>query len=120
MILIISRVVRSIEADVGLDAVGARSRALLKHIGEENALGSAPRIVDVVAQSGFGSVPTIYASLDELVKGGWIVRRPDPSDGRVRRVYLTPQAQKVFARMSREVAKILLNSRSRSRTQSEE
>jgi DNA-binding MarR family transcriptional regulator len=34
--------------------------------------------------------PTISNSLERMETAGWIVRRPDPDDRRVSRVYLTP------------------------------
>lgn len=106
MIFTVSRIVRATEADVGLDAVGPRSRALLRLIGEENALGAVPKVADIVARSGLGTPPTIYASLEELEKGGWIERRTDEGDGRARRLYLTAKAKRAFARMSNRVAKV--------------
>lgn len=112
LIYSINRIVRDVEAGVGLDAVGPRARALLKLIGEENALGSAPRTGDLIVLSGLGTPPTIYASLVELEEGGWIERRPDRNDARARRLHLTAQAKKAFARMSRLIDKELRSSTS--------
>lgn len=106
----IYRIVRDVEADVGLDDVSPRARALLKLIGEENTLGAVPRAADVIAQSGLGTPPTIYASLVELENGGWIERRKDEDDARASRIYLTAQAKRAFARMSRLVEKKLRSS----------
>lgn len=98
-----NRIVRDVEADVGLNLMGARARALLSYIGEENAHGSTPKMGDLTAQSRFGTPPTIYASLDELEEGGWIERRRDESDARARRVQMTARAKRAFARISRLV-----------------
>lgn len=104
-ILAVNKIVRQVEAEVGLDALSPRARALLKAIAEENALGTAPRSGDLIALSGIGSPPTVYASLEELEKGGWIERRPDRHDARTRRICLTARSQRAFARMSRLILK---------------
>ncbi|MGF7212223.1 DNA-binding MarR family transcriptional regulator [Skermanella aerolata] len=39
---------------------------------------------------------TVGRQLDRMEEAGWIARRPDPSDRRVRRIYMTPQAQGVL------------------------
>lgn len=107
LIYSINRIVRDVEASVGLDELGPRARSILRLIGEENALGSAPRTGDLIAASGLGTPPTIYASLVELEEAGWIERRPDRNDARARRLHLTARATKTFSRMSRIIAKRL-------------
>lgn len=100
-ILAVNRIVRQIEAEVGLDAVTPRARILLRVIAEQEIEGNAPRIGDLVALSRLGTPPTIYSSLGELEEGGWIERRPDRIDARARRIHVTGQARKAFARMSK-------------------
>ena len=39
--------------------------------------------------------------IDRLELKGWVVRRPDPADRRIKRLYLTPIAQRVQKRMWR-------------------
>ena len=100
LIFTINHIVREVEVEVGLDEVGARARAILLLIGEKNASGAAPRLIDVIVESGLGSAPTIYASLRELETGGWIVRHTDDSDARARRLYVTARAEHAFVKMS--------------------
>ena len=40
--------------------------------------------------------------LERIEKHGWIERRADPEDQRVRRIYLTPKSQPIFDAMSEE------------------
>lgn len=40
--------------------------------------------------------------LERIEKHGWIERRPDPEDHRVRRIYLTTEALPIFSAMSEE------------------
>jgi MarR family transcriptional regulator, transcriptional regulator for hemolysin len=47
---------------------------------------------------------TVGRQLDRMEEAGWITRQPDPSDRRVRRIYMTPQAQGVLDHM-RELAR---------------
>jgi len=107
LIFTINRIVRTVEAEVGLDQVSPRARTLLRLIGEANAFGPAPRTADLVADRGLGTPPTIYAGLAELEEGGWIERRPDENDARARRLCLTARARKVFARISKLVGQEL-------------
>ena len=37
--------------------------------------------------------------IDRMEKGGWVERRADPIDRRVKRLHLTPEARRVHARM---------------------
>ncbi|MEQ1652993.1 MAG: MarR family transcriptional regulator [Hyphomicrobium sp.] len=37
--------------------------------------------------------------VDRLERKGWVVRRPDPADRRINRLYLTPDAEKISKRM---------------------
>ena len=39
--------------------------------------------------------------IDRLERKGWVRRKPDPSDRRVNRIYLTPEAVRIHTRMSR-------------------
>jgi len=39
---------------------------------------------------------TLGRQIDRLEQGGWIVRRPDPKDRRVRRLYLTEAARPIL------------------------
>jgi DNA-binding MarR family transcriptional regulator len=59
--------------------------------------------------------PTVSRILDGIESRGWIVRRPDPEDGRSRRIHLTPKgkrlegelvpsAKKLVARLERGIA----------------
>jgi DNA-binding MarR family transcriptional regulator len=42
---------------------------------------------------------TVDRQLDRMEEAGWIARRPDPSDRRVHRIYMTPKAQGVLDQM---------------------
>lgn len=42
---------------------------------------------------------TLVRILDRMERDGWVERRPDPSDRRARRLYLTPEAAPVIAEM---------------------
>jgi DNA-binding MarR family transcriptional regulator len=42
---------------------------------------------------------TVGRQLDRMEEAGWIARQPDPSDRRVRRIYMTPKAQGVLDQM---------------------
>jgi MarR family transcriptional regulator for hemolysin len=42
---------------------------------------------------------TVGRQLDRMEEAGWISRQPDPSDRRVRRIYMTPKAQGVLDQM---------------------
>ena len=46
-------------------------------------------------------------ALNQLEDRGWIERRPDASDGRSRRLFLTAHARRTFGRMSRQAAEEL-------------
>jgi DNA-binding MarR family transcriptional regulator len=59
--------------------------------------------------------PTVSRILDGIESRGWIVRRPDPGDGRTRRIHLTPKgkrlegelvpaAKKLVARLERGIS----------------
>lgn len=37
--------------------------------------------------------------VDRMERNGWVVRRPDAADRRVNRIHLTPEAEKIHARM---------------------
>jgi MarR family transcriptional regulator, transcriptional regulator for hemolysin len=42
---------------------------------------------------------TLGRLIDRMAESGWVERRPHPSDRRARQLYLTAQAEPVFARM---------------------
>jgi MarR family transcriptional regulator for hemolysin len=42
---------------------------------------------------------TVGRQFDRMEEAGWISRQPDPSDRRVRRIYMTPKAQGVLDQM---------------------
>jgi DNA-binding MarR family transcriptional regulator len=42
---------------------------------------------------------TLGGLIDRLTVGGWVERRPDPDDRRVKRIYLTPAAQDLIRDM---------------------
>jgi MarR family transcriptional regulator for hemolysin len=42
---------------------------------------------------------TLGRLIDRMAESGWVERRPHPSDRRARQLYLTSQAEPVFARM---------------------
>jgi MarR family transcriptional regulator, transcriptional regulator for hemolysin len=42
---------------------------------------------------------TLGRLVDRMAESGWVERRPHPSDRRARQLYLTAQAEPVFARM---------------------
>lgn len=97
-------IVRRVDADAGMDVLGLRSRALLDLIGEND--DEPLRISDVVRLAGLGTPPTIYSSLAELEREGWIVKSADPQDGRASRVRLSVKAKRAFAKMSRAIIKL--------------
>ena len=35
---------------------------------------------------------TLSGVVERLTEGGWLIRKPDPDDGRVQRLYTSPQA----------------------------
>jgi DNA-binding MarR family transcriptional regulator len=37
--------------------------------------------------------------VDRMERNGWVVRRADPADRRIKRIHLTPEAERVHARM---------------------
>jgi MarR family transcriptional regulator for hemolysin len=42
---------------------------------------------------------TVGRQLDRMEEAGWIARQPDPSDRRVRRIFMTAKAQGVLDQM---------------------
>ncbi|MDN3564526.1 MarR family winged helix-turn-helix transcriptional regulator [Paeniroseomonas aquatica] len=51
--------------------------------------------------------PTAGRMIDRLERKNWVVRRPDAADRRVKRLFLTPEAEDVQAEMGR-IAETLL------------
>lgn len=98
------RMLRELEHEAGLDELDLRARALLRLICEGDASGTPPIVGDFVKENPLGTPPTIFSSLAELQSAGWIERLPDKQDGRARRLTLTPQARRVFARMSKRLS----------------
>ena len=45
--------------------------------------------------------------IDRMERRGWLVRRPDPSDRRINRLYLTAEAEAVEAEMGRIAEQLL-------------
>lgn len=84
-----------------MDGLDHRAKSLLLLIAEGDVSGAALSVGDVVSGSNLGTAPTVYTALSELEAAGWIERRRDDADGRSRRLCLTAQARKIFARMSR-------------------
>lgn len=50
--------------------------------------------------------PTLVRLLDRLTEGGWVQRKACPGDRRVRRVHLTPKAQRVTMQIEIAVAEV--------------
>jgi DNA-binding MarR family transcriptional regulator len=46
---------------------------------------------------------TITGMLDRLVHAGWVERRPDPTDRRINRIFLTSQGQALQAPLNHEM-----------------
>ena len=107
LIFRILSVVRSIEARTGLDQLDLSARAILRFVAERNFDGHSTRSSDVVQLCGLGTAPTVYSRLSELEEAGWIKSAHDPEDGRVKRLTLTPRAEKAFKQMSRELARLI-------------
>ena len=51
--------------------------------------------------------PTAGRMIDRLERKGWVVRRPDAADRRVKRLYLTAEAEGVQAEMGQIAAEML-------------
>ncbi len=109
LIFRISRVVRAIEATSGLGELDISARSILTFIGEAEVEQRTLNVSDIVKGPGFGTAPTVYSRLSELEKGGWIRCIPDPDDGRAKKVLLTPQSKRTFAKMSAEALKLAVS-----------
>lgn len=107
LIFRINGLVRAIEVNSGLGELDLKARSILSFIGEAEADRLALNVSDIVKAPGFGTAPTVYARLAELEDAGWIKSVPDPRDGRAKRVSLTAQARRTFAKMSAEAQKII-------------
>lgn len=107
LIFRILRVIRSIESSTGLDQLGLSARAILMFVAERNAEGHHTRSSDMVQLGGLGTAPTVYSRLSELEEAGWITSAHDPRDGRIKRLTLTPRAEKAFRQMSKELARVI-------------
>ena len=103
---LVNRIIRDCGSRAGMDALSQRSVALLSLIGEAEALDQPMRVTELIKQSGSGTAPTIYSSVAELAEGGWIDRYVDENDGRATRLHLTAKSRRVFAEMSRQIARM--------------
>jgi DNA-binding MarR family transcriptional regulator len=99
-IFTVDRVIREVEVEAGLGEVSGRARLILRFIGEKSATGVSPRPSDVVEHRHFGTAPTIYASLRELVAAGWIASHIVDNDRRAKRFHLTERSKRMFSLMS--------------------
>lgn len=97
-------VVRKVEIEAGMVGLTMRSRYLLDVIGERQS--EPPRVTELIKLAQSGTPPSIYSSVSELERGGWVTRVPDAVDGRCYRLVLTPQAKRAFAKMSRGVLRL--------------
>jgi MarR family transcriptional regulator for hemolysin len=51
--------------------------------------------------------PTAGRMIDRLERKGWVIRRPDAADRRVKRLYLTTEAEGVQAEMGQIAAEMV-------------
>jgi len=86
--------------------VAALTRLFLKRTGisrvEAGVLGavrSGPRRITDLAEREGCTQPAITRLVDRLQERGWVVREPDPSDGRVVLVALTAEGQEMADRL---------------------
>ena len=85
--LMIEELIERLEAD-GHDGVHPSHHALYENIDPEGT-----RLTELAARAGMThqSMGELVASLE---RGGWVERRPDPTDGRARLVCLTPSGRR--------------------------
>ena len=103
---LVNRIIRDCSSRAGMDALSQRSVVLLRMIGESEALDQPLRVHELIEISRLGTPPTIYSSVAELAEGGWIDRYVDENDGRATRLHLTAKSRRVFAEMSRQIARM--------------
>ncbi len=89
------------EKEHGLHGMDYTSREILHTIASANLMEVKCRVSDVVKEGHFGTPPTVYARLDKLVEGGWIIKTKDKDDGRAVLLEITPMARAKFKKMSK-------------------
>ncbi|MCA9970333.1 MAG: MarR family transcriptional regulator [Anaerolineales bacterium] len=79
-------------AEFRLNEIGlyAGQEAILLHLIQHDGLSQTE-----LAQALGVEAPTVTKSLARLVKAGYVRRQRDPVDGRIWRVYITPQGRKL-------------------------
>ena len=107
------RVERWVEAEAAqIEGVTSAQAGLVLFLGKSDgaAIGDAAEALDVAPSAMTGLV-------DRMTRAGYVERRPDPTDGRGQRLYLTPQgwsarelavARSAFARSERACARSAL------------
>jgi DNA-binding MarR family transcriptional regulator len=97
--LMVEELIERLEAD-GHDGVHPSHHALY-----ENIDPGGTRLTELAARANM-----THQSMSELVatleRGGWVERRPDPTDGRARLVCLTPEGTQLVRRGLHHIAEI--------------
>lgn len=89
------------EKEHGIHSLDFVSREILHTIASANLMDVRCRVSDVVKEEIFGTPPTVYARLNKLVEGGWIVKKEDEEDRRAALLEITPMARAKFKKMSK-------------------
>ena len=92
------------EKEQGLDGLDFLSREILHLIASANVSGVKLRVSDVTKDAVFGTSPTVYARLNKLVEGGWIVKKADEDDKRVALIQITSMAREKLKKISKALA----------------
>lgn len=90
--------------DEALEGAGVSSAqcVALAHL-----VAAGPLVQSQLAERLMVAPPTAARLVDRMERDGWIVRRPDPSDRRIKQVELTPAARTVWGEVSQTVRGIL-------------
>lgn len=96
----VKQVISAVEGTTGFDALDPTSKDILEFVGRAELEGRGLFVADVIRHRAFGSVANVHGRLSSLVGAGWLALEPDPSDGRRKRVVLTPTTRSAFNRIS--------------------
>ncbi len=93
--------IQEAERNHGIQDLDHVSREILHEITIAHHKGQHLRISDIARKLQYGTPPTIYARIKELVDGGWVERLENENDKRSMLLTITPKAKTVFRKISK-------------------